>query len=63
MSKQRMFPGVRGRRPDNKASKQKEAGERQALYNNLTLQEKLERLPAGHCNKQRAKLMKANAHG
>jgi hypothetical protein len=44
--------------PDNKARKQKEAAERQVLYNNLTTQEKIDRLPAGHCEKQRTKLMK-----
>jgi len=57
----RKHPGVRGLRPDNKEFRQKEALERQAEYDKLTPEQKLERLDSkpGESKKQRARLLKA----
>ena len=43
-------------RPDLAKIRQQEAKERQAAYDKLSVQEKLDRLPVGGANKQRAKL-------
>ena len=53
--------GVRGPRPDGKEFRQKEANERQAEYDKLSLQQKLEQLDRkpGESKKQRARLLKA----
>jgi hypothetical protein len=48
----RGFPITKARRTERRA----QAAARQELYNQLTIQEKLDKLPAGHCAKQRAKL-------
>jgi D-mannonate dehydratase len=56
----RKHPGVRGMRPDNKSFRQTEAAERQAEYDKLSLEQKLEMLSRkpGESKKQRAKLTK-----
>lgn len=56
----RKYPGVRGPRPDGKSFRQKEAQERQAEYDKLSLEQKLEKLAhkPGECKKQRARLLK-----
>jgi hypothetical protein len=56
----RKHPGVRGVRPDNKSFRQKEAQERQAEYDKLSLEQKLERLDrkSGAAKKQCVRLTK-----
>ena len=44
--------------PSRKLRRQKEAKIRQAAYDKLSIQEKLNRLPANGANRQRAKLNK-----
>lgn len=59
-NRDRKHPGVTGARPDNKLFRQQEAAERQAEYDKLTPEQKLERLDRkpGKSAKQRAKLTK-----
>lgn len=52
----RRFPGIKGKRPDLKALRQKEATERQAVYAALPVTVRAERNP-----KKQAKLLAANA--
>jgi hypothetical protein len=40
----RRYPGVRGKRPDNKKFRKEEAKERQAFYDGLSIKEKLEHI-------------------
>lgn len=56
----RRYPGACGPRPDNKSFRQKEALERQAEYDKLTLEQKLELLERrpGSSAKQREILTK-----
>jgi hypothetical protein len=61
----REYPGVRGPRPDGKSLRQREALERQAEYDKLSLEQKLERherkLAGGNLGegkRQRARLLK-----
>ena len=54
----RLFPGFKGRRPDNAKHRREEAIERQAAYDLLTLEQKLAQLPPEpFAKKQRAKLL------
>lgn len=53
---QRRYPGVLGRRPDNKKHKQEEAKERQLVYNKLSTRDKLLKLSGWTATKQRARL-------
>lgn len=61
----RVYPGVRGPRPDGKSLRQKEATARQAEYDKLSLEQKLEQLERklaggklGEGKRQRARLKK-----
>ncbi len=56
----RLYPGVRGRRPDLKSFRQKEALQRQQQYDTLSVELKLELLDRrpGESKKQRARLKK-----
>jgi hypothetical protein len=42
--RQRLYKGIKGRRPDNKAHKRTEAAERQQAYNLLTIEQKIAKL-------------------
>jgi len=54
----RLFPGIRGRRPDKAKFRREEAVERQTEYDKLSLQQKLDRLPPEPlCKKQRTRLL------
>ena len=58
----RRYPGIRGRRPDNKSFRIKDAAERKEAYSKLSNTEKLDKLDAKlgkdiGATKQRAKLM------
>jgi hypothetical protein len=54
----RVFPGIKGKRPDKAKFRREEAIERQAEYDKLSLQEKLDRLPPEPlCTKQRTRLL------
>ena len=44
--------------PESKRARREAAVARQAEYDKLTTQQKLDRLPAGHCARQRARLEK-----
>lgn len=46
-----------------RAERRKAALERQAAYDKLSTQEKLNRLPAGHCKRQRDRLEALLANG
>jgi hypothetical protein len=51
----RLFPGAK-HRADLALTRQQEAKERQTAYDQLSVQEKLDRLPTNGANKQRARL-------
>lgn len=54
----RLFPGIKGKRPDKAKFRRQEATERQTEYDKLSLQQKLERLPPEPlCAKQRTRLL------
>jgi hypothetical protein len=54
----RLFPGIKGRRPDKAKFRREEAVQRQTEYDKLSLQEKLDRLPPEPlCAKQRTRLL------
>jgi len=51
------YKGMHHKQPCHLASfRKQEAKERQAEYDKLTIQQKLDRLPADHCEKQRKRL-------
>jgi hypothetical protein len=57
----RRHPGIKGRRPDLKSFRKKEAEERALAYGSLSTTEKLARLPPPPaCEKQRTRLLKPN---
>jgi hypothetical protein len=60
----RRYPGVKGRRPDNKEHKRAEAVARQTAYAVLSAEQKVERLNLGGfmAEKQRSKLYKELAN-
>ena len=54
----RLFPGIKGKRPDKAKFRREEATQRQTEYDKLSLQQKLDRLPPEPlCKKQRTRLL------
>lgn len=54
----RLFPGIKGKRPDKAKFRREEATQRQTEYDKLSLQQKLDRLPPEPlCAKQRTRLL------
>ena len=56
----RRYPGIKGRRPDHKVFRRREAAARLAEYNTLSVEQKLGLLNTrpGESKKQRARLLK-----
>lgn len=50
----RLHPGIKGKRPDHKAMRQREAAERNMVYQALSLLEKVKRNPRKYTDAQRA---------
>jgi|SRR5580692_732728 hypothetical protein len=56
---ERRFPGIRGKRPDKASFRREEAAARQAEYDQLSLEQKIARLPPEpFAAKQRLRLLK-----